>query len=143
MQQLDPQTYSKAVNTLAPLSRAAIQSFDGSAVDTAGYSGGWAKILIHCGALDNAVTLTGVVAEATTSGGVYTSIANSGFTIATSADDNTVVVGVVRLRPRSQFLRVTTTHAASANACVYGVTIELFGPDRAIDYGETLRFGPA
>ncbi len=141
MQNIDPQTYSKVFHTLAPLSRAATSTFDGSAVDTAGFSGGWAKVIVHCGALDNAVTIAGVVQESTASGGTYTNVTNGGFSIVTASDDNTVFVGVVRLRARQQFLRVSTTHTASANACVYGVTIELFNSERAIDYAnESPRF---
>lgn len=144
MQTLDPQTYSKVVSTLPPLSRAATSTFDGAAVDTAGFSGGWAKIIVYCGALDNAVTVTGVVAEATTSGGSYTNITNSGFTIVTTADDNTVFTGIVRLNPRSQFLRVSTTHTVSANACVYAVAIELFHPDTFREFtADTVRFTTA
>lgn len=141
MQQLDAQTYTKVFSTLVPISRAAIQAFDGAAVDTAGFSGGWAKIIVYCGALDNAATVVGVVQECATSGGTYTSVTNSGFSIVTASDDNTVFVGYVRLRGRQQFLRVQTTHSVSANACVYAVAIECVAPDRAIDYAnESPRF---
>jgi hypothetical protein len=134
MQLLDPKFYTKDAHTLAPASRAATGDNNGSAVDTLGFSGGWAKVKFHAGALDNAVTLTGVVQESDTSGGTYTDISNSGFTINTTNDDNTVVAAaLVRLQSRKQFLRVKTTHAASANACIYGVSIGLIRPDSQRD----------
>lgn len=141
MQLLDPKFYTLSRSTLVPLSRAATSNFDGTAVDTLGFSGGWAKVEFHAGALDNAVTLTGVVQEADTSGGSYTDVANSGFTITTTSEDNTMVVGSVRLTGRKQFLRVRTTHAASANACVYSVSFVLIRPDSQRDVTfETYRF---
>jgi len=145
MQVLDPVTYSKRFPCLPPLSRTTGTPFLGAAVDTTGFSGGYALVCVYTGVLDDAVTLTGVVQESATSGGSYSSITNSGFTITTTSttEEGLVIVGQVRLGVggRLPFLKVQMTHAGSTNACVYAVWIECFHPDANRDITlETLRF---
>lgn len=122
--QFDPKIYTKTAIALAPAAYSSTQT--SAAIDVRGYE--YAKIVVLCGALADTATLAVKVQDGETSGGSFTDITGASMTITTSADDSSVQIGIVRLHGKERFLKVVGTYGGSSTV-LYGVSIELYGPD--------------
>ena len=116
---------TKAVQTLAPISRSA-GTVNGTAVDAKGFAE--ALIILNSGTNEATGTLDAKVQECDTVGGTYADITGAAFTQVTTANDNAIYAGRIRLTPtRKRFLRVVFVTAVAAG--VAGAIIVLGEPE--------------
>lgn len=80
-------------------------------VDRLGFE--YAVILINCGVLADAGAVVVNIQDSATSGGTYATLVSHA--LVTTADDNTTIMGLVRLHGAKRFIRAAATVNASGS----------------------------
>lgn len=145
--QLNSQTQAQVVEALPTISRAAGTYTSASYLDTAGFSE--AIIILTAGTHTTGTTDVKLRSATDSSGTGVADVPGASFTQITSANDEKLFVGRVKLTPYTagvnqsgttskpeRFLQVSSTVATAAG--IYGVTIILTGPVNPNAMGTTL-----
>lgn len=123
-----PSQVLKTVQHAVPLSRTATLT-PSTGVDCKGYE--WLRVIIDAGTFADSTVFQ--LQESSVEDGTGDAFANiTGATLAapvTSANDNAQHYIEVYLQPRERYIRCLCTQTGSSGS-VYGVTFELFHPDR-------------
>lgn len=100
-----------------------------------------ALIVVNCATFNGDETLDLKVQSSDTLGSGYADIAGAAFAQISTANDNAVYVGVVRIHSNAGFLRLVGTQAGTGN-CVYSATI-LFSTLQYAEEGDAFSFNVA
>jgi hypothetical protein len=117
-------TEVKAARSISPANNTTTTT--GAAVDCAGYDE--ALIVFNHGAMagGSSPTIDVKLQECATSGGSYVDIAGAVFTQITTANDDAINVGRLRLDgARKQFIKAIATVGGSPTTAIYGVEVIL------------------
>jgi len=135
--QNNPSIYTKTVQT-HKADVWAVATNNSSGVDTQGFS--HAIVVVNTGTATATGTLDVTVEESLTSGGTYTAITGAVMAQVTTANDDTLFVGSIRLDPVMQFIRVVGT--VDTDTVEFSSSVVLMDPARSADQADqTFAFG--
>tara|TARA_R110000737_G_scaffold97894_1_gene132134 strand:+ start:91 stop:540 length:450 start_codon:yes stop_codon:yes gene_type:complete len=123
---------SRTINVFSPQSVGSGGAIVSTALDTKGWR--WAVITVSVGT-NLAVTSAGTlpVQFSATSGGTYATPTGATFVLPDTTDDFRLV-GVIDLQQMNRWMKMTGTGAAGTGACLYGITVTLYGCDDTTQY---------
>ncbi len=107
----------------------------GDAIDTKGWDGGYAVVLLNAGTFTGASPSLAVKVTEDSAADMPSAadIAGAAFAAITTANDAALYVGRIHLHGRERFLQVSATSSGTITIIEFGVTVELQGP-RQSDY---------
>ena len=129
--QNNPSIYTKTVQTHKSKDWA-IATNNSAAVDTQGFS--HAIIVVNAGTATGSGTLTVTVEQSLVSGSGFAAITDAAMTAITSATDDAIFVGSIRLDPVKQYVRVVGTVAVAA--VQFSSSVVLMDPARSADQAD-------
>lgn len=140
---MTPATAFKVVDGEVAVTYASASTFSGTEIDTRDFDGGWAVFVVSAGTFTGAGCTAAIKiqeTDVTGFGGTVADVSGAAFANITSANDNDVYVGSVRLQGRQRFIRCHTTTSGTVTTAPLSVTCLLFGAGSSASQTKAFSF---